>query len=157
MQYKQKPQKTLTGARLRSYAYALLTRREYSKAELTNKLLEYAQDDQEAIDFIQQLHEYGYQSDQRAAEQVLRSHLYKGQGPHRIKQKLQQSSLDTSYIDEQIQETDWFTEAYNLKIRKFGDNVEKDPKKRAKQIRFLQYRGYDLDIIFKVVDFSEDY
>lgn len=33
----------LTGQRLRSYAFALLTRRDYSKAELIEKLARYAQ------------------------------------------------------------------------------------------------------------------
>lgn len=34
--------KTLTGQRLRSYAFALLTRRDYSQAELITKLNQYA-------------------------------------------------------------------------------------------------------------------
>ncbi|EPP0627757.1 regulatory protein RecX, partial [Acinetobacter baumannii] len=28
---------------------------------------------------------------------------------------------------------------------------EKDPKLKAKQIRFLQYRGFDLDVILKAI------
>ena len=39
----------LTGSRLRSYAFAVLTRREYSKAELIEKLTLYAMDRDEVL------------------------------------------------------------------------------------------------------------
>lgn len=153
---KKNSEKTLTGSRLKSYAYALLCRKEYSKSELIEKLLQYAIDPDEVNKVVEQLTEYGYQSDQRVAEQTLRSQRFQGKGPQRIKQKLLQKSVNSSYIEEQLQEIDWTAEAYQLKVRKFGTDIEKDAKKRAKQIRFLQYRGYDLDIIFKVIDIKED-
>ncbi|WP_111891364.1 regulatory protein RecX [Acinetobacter sp. MB5] len=147
----QQPAKTMKGARLRSYAYALLCKREYSKAELRAKLNQYAEDPDEVERLLEEFSQYQYQSDQRVAEQVLVSQIRKGKGPRRILQTLQQKQVDQDYIQEQVQETDWLEHAYQLKVKKYGTAVEKDPKLQAKQIRFLQYRGYDMDVILKAV------
>lgn len=68
----------LTGQRLRSYAFALLTRRDYSKAELIEKLARYAQNIEEVKQLVEELSEQNYQSDQRVAEQMLASQIRKG-------------------------------------------------------------------------------
>ncbi|EKU38767.1 MULTISPECIES: regulatory protein RecX [Acinetobacter] len=141
----------LTGQRLRSYAFALLTRRDYSKAELTEKLTRYAQNPEEVKQLVEELSEQNYQSDQRVAEQMLASQIRKGKGPIRIKQALKTKQIENDLIADDIQNIDWIEQAYQLKVKKFGVEVEKDPKLKAKQIRFLQYRGFDLDVIIKAV------
>lgn len=70
--------KTLTGQRLRSYAFALLTRRDYSQAELITKLNQYAVHPDEVANLVEELAEQNYQSDQRVAEQTLASQIRKG-------------------------------------------------------------------------------
>ena len=141
----------LTGTRLRSYAFALLTRKEYAKAELIEKLSLYAQDRDEVLALVEELSERQYQSDQRVAEMVLSSQIRKGKGPNRIKQALKLKQLDSNLILEDIQDVDWFEQAYQLKVKKFGIQIEKDPKQKAKQIRFLQYRGFDMNVIMKAI------
>jgi len=141
----------LTGQRLRSYAFALLTRRDYSKAELIEKLARYAQNLEEVNQLVEELSEQNYQSDQRVAEQMLASQIRKGKGPKRIKQALKTKQLESDLIAEDLHEIDWAEQAYQLKVKKFGEDVEKDPKLKAKQIRFLQYRGFDLDVIMKAI------
>ncbi|MBF7687174.1 regulatory protein RecX [Acinetobacter rathckeae] len=148
----------LKGAKLRAYAYRLLGRKEYSKAELTEKLQQYAEDINEVQAIVEQMIEYNYQNDERYAQQMFRSQLSKGQGPQRIKQKIQQKSVDLQFIEDQLESTNWLAEAYALKVRKFGQEIATDPKIKAKQVRFLQYRGYSLDIIFKVIEMrTEDF
>ncbi|ENW51623.1 recombination regulator RecX [Acinetobacter baumannii] len=141
----------LTGQRLRSYAFALLTRRDYSKAELIEKLARYAQNIEEVKQLVEVLSEQNYQSDQRVAEQMLASQIRKGKGPKRIQQALKIKQIENDLIADEIQEIDWVEQAYQLKVKKFGEAVEKDPKLKAKQIRFLQYRGFDLDVILKAI------
>ncbi|AKQ30374.1 regulatory protein RecX [Acinetobacter baumannii] len=141
----------LTGQRLRSYAFALLTRRDYSKAELIEKLARYAQNIEEVKQLVEELSEQNYQSDQRVAEQMLASQIRKGKGPKRIQQALKTKQIENDLIVDEIQEIDWVEQAYQLKVKKFGEAVEKDPKLKAKQIRFLQYRGFDLDVILKAI------
>lgn len=143
--------KILTGQRLRSYAFALLTRREYSQAELTEKLNQYALSPEEVSTLVEELAEQNYQSDQRVAEQTLASQIRKGKGLQRIKQTLKTKQLDVELITEELQEIDWLEQAYQLKVKKFGKAIEKDPKLKARQIRFLQYRGFDMDIIMKAI------
>lgn len=143
--------KTLTGQRLRSYAFALLTRRDYSKAELITKLNLYAINPDEVANLVEELAQQNYQSDQRVAELTLASQIRKGKGLQRIKQALKVKQLDAELITEELQEVDWLDQAYQLKVKKFGEEVATDPKIKAKQVRFLQYRGFDMGVIMKVI------
>ena len=143
--------KTLTGTRLRSYAFALLTRRDYSQAELSAKLNQYAIHADEVAKLVAELAQQNYQSDQRVAELTLASQIRKGKGLQRIKQTLKAKHLDAELISHELQEVDWLEQAYQLKIKKFGTSVEKDQKLKAKQVRFLQYRGFDMDVILKAI------
>ncbi|WOE40172.1 regulatory protein RecX [Acinetobacter chinensis] len=152
----QKSDQGLTGTRLRSYAFAVLTRREYSKADLIEKLAMYAQNRDEVIELVNELARENYQSDLRVAEMMLRSQVRKGKGPNRIKLALRSKSLDRTLIQDDLNEIDWYEQAYQLKIKKYGVNVEKDQKLKAKQIRFLQYRGFEMDVIMKAISRKED-
>ncbi|ENU97644.1 regulatory protein RecX [Acinetobacter variabilis] len=141
----------LTGTRLRSYAFAVLTRKEYSKAELIEKLALYAEDRNEVVTLVEELSRENYQSDQRVAEIMLSSQKRKGKGPNQIKMKLKSKKIDTALVSEELKETDWVQQAYELKLRKYGPEVTKDPKLKAKQIRFLMYRGFEMDAIMKAI------
>lgn len=146
----------LTGSRLRSYAFAVLTRKEFSKAELIEKLAVYAASREEVINLVNELSEQNYQSDQRVADIVLSSQKRKGKGPQRIRLALKNKKINSDLIQEELKAIDWVEQAYQLKIKKFGNTVEKDPKLKAKQIRFLQYRGFDMEVIMKVINKKED-
>lgn len=145
-----KPQ-GLTGTRLRSYAFAVLTRKEYSKADLIEKLMTYAQSREEVLILVDELSANNYQSDQRVAEMTVRSQVRRGKGPNRIKLALRAKQLDKALVQEDISEIDWYEQAYQLKVKKYGTEVSKDPKIKAKQIRFLQYRGFEMDAIMKAI------
>lgn len=146
----------LTGSRLRSYAFAVLTRREYSKAELVEKLALYAMDRDEVLKLVDELATENYQSDQRVAEMMLSSQKRKGKGPNRIKLALKSKKIDSSLIQEELKETDWNEQAYQLKVKKFGLTVETEAKLKAKQIRFLMYRGFEMDAIIKAITRKEN-
>lgn len=150
-----KPQ-GLTGTRLRSYAFAVLTRKEYSKADLIEKLMTWAQNREEVLILVDELAAKDYQSDQRVAEMTVRSQVRKGKGPNRIKLALRTKQLDKDLVQEDLAEIDWYTQAYELKLKKYGTDVAKDPKIKAKQIRFLQYRGFEMDAIMKAISRKEN-
>lgn len=145
----------LTGTRLRSYAFAVLTRKEYSKKDLIEKLALYADHREEVLTLVEELSREKYQSDQRVAEMVVRSQIRKGKGPNRIKLALRAKSIDNALAKHDMNEVDWYEEAYQLKIKKYGTDVAKDPKIKAKQIRFLQYRGFEMDAIMKAITRKE--
>ena len=146
----------LTGTRLRSYAFAVLTRKEYSKADLIEKLALYALDRGEVLKLVDELAKENYQSDQRVAEMMLSSQKRKGKGPNRIKMALKSKKIDSDLIQNELKETDWNEQAYQLKVKKFGLDVEKEPKLKAKQIRFLMYRGFEMDAIMKAISKKAD-
>ena len=141
----------LTGSRLRSYAFAVLTRKEYSKADLIKKLALYAEHQDEVIQLVDELARENYQSDQRVAEMIVRSQMRKGKGPNRIKLALNAKKIDKALVQDDMKEVDWYEEAYQLKVKKYGTEVTKDPRIKAKQIRFLQYRGFEMDAIMKAI------
>lgn len=145
-----KPQ-GLTGTRLRSYAFAVLTRKEYSKADLIEKLMTYAKSREEVVILVDELSANNYQSDQRVAEMTVRSQVRRGKGPNRIKLALRAKQLDKALVQEDMAEIDWYEQAYQLKVKKYGTEVSKEPKVKAKQIRFLQYRGFEMDAIMKAI------
>ena len=146
----------LTGTRLRSYAFAVLTRKEYSKKDLIEKLALYAQNREEVIELVEELAQENYQSDRRVAEMVVRSQIRKGKGPNRIKLALQTKSIDKDLAKKDIAEVDWYEQAYQLKVKKYGVDVATDSKLKAKQIRFLQYRGFEMDAIMKAIKKHQD-
>lgn len=141
----------LKGSRLRSYAFAVLTRKEYSKKDLIEKLSLYAEDLEEVLELVEELSRENYQSDQRVAEMTVRSQIRKGKGPNRIKLALNAKSIDKALAKQDMDDIDWYAQAYQLKVKKYGYEVATDPKIKAKQIRFLQYRGFEMDVIMKAI------
>lgn len=146
----------MKGTRLRSYAFAVLTRKEYSKKDLIEKLCLYAEDREEVITLVEELSRENYQSDQRVAEMTVRSQIRKGKGPNRIKLALHAKSIDKALAKNDMDEIDWYEQAYALKVKKYGAEVATDPKIKAKQIRFLQYRGFEMDAIMKAIRKKEN-
>ena len=145
----------LTGTHLRSYAFAVLTRKEYSKKDLIEKLNLYAEYPEEVTKLVDELARENYQSDARVAEMTVRSQLRKGKGPNRIKLALRSKSIDKELAQPEMEEIDWYQQAYLLKVKKYGLQVATDPKIKAKQIRFLQYRGFEMDAIMKAIKRKE--
>ena len=126
-----------------------------AKKDLIDKLALYAENRDEVIELVNELARENYQSDQRLAEMLLASQKRQGKGPNRIKMALKNKKVDSSLISEELKETDWTEQAYQLKVKKFGTEVANEPKLKAKQIRFLQYRGFDMDAIMKAIRRNE--
>lgn len=144
---KDAPQQGLTGTRLRSYAFAVLTRREYSKTELIEKLMLRAAQRDEVIALVDEFAQANYQSDARVTEMTIRSYVRKGKGPYRIQESLKNKNISLEKNQSDLEEIDWKEQCYQLKVKKFGVEIAQDIKLKAKQVRFLQYRGFAMDCI----------
>lgn len=48
-------------------------------------------------------------------------------------------------------EVDWLQQAVEARCRKYGDAIPAEPKEKARQLRFLQYRGFDMGICFEAL------
>lgn len=133
-------------------AIQLLSRRDHGRIELYHKLMAKGFDDNEVEQAVQACEQYGYLDDMRYTQGMIRHHIAKGHGEQRIYQSLKQKQVDESIIAEQLAALDmnWFELAKSTAERKFGISPEepvKDPKVYAKQVRFLQYRGFNFEQI----------
>ncbi|OAJ94374.1 recombination regulator RecX [Vibrio bivalvicida] len=140
-------------------AIQLLSRRDHGEYEMYQKLsLKGYEDDaiQEAINFCL---DNNYLDDLRYAKSQVRQHVYKGHGERRIRQELNQKRVAESVIEKAIEEEpqDWFELAKSAAEKKFKGMQAKDQKEYAKQVRFLQYRGYSFEqISYALSSESED-
>lgn len=141
----------------RNRALRMLSRREYAALELFN-LLSAKGFDQLTLDtLIQQLQRDNLQSDERFAEAYARSRQQRGFGPLRIKQDLNQKGIAAELISTVLNqcETPWEIAIETARSKRFGKQRPQDHAARAKQIRFLQYRGFPMELAYWAVNRSE--
>lgn len=141
---------------LHTRAMRYLVRREHSRAELHAKLLLKATPDDNVERVLDELVARGWLSDFRAVEQVvcLRRNRF---GMQRIAYELRQKGIGEDLINDalpQMRESE-LEAARSIWQRKFGI-APKDAKDKAKQIRFMQSRGFMPDVIFKVLRGTDD-
>lgn len=140
-------------------AMSLLSHREHSKKELTTKLKSRGHEEEEIEATIERLEEMNYLNDARFAEIFVRSRLSKPLGASRIQQELLQKGINSELAKTAILEADadWFELAKQLKERRFGEEASTDFKEKAKQSRYLQYRGFDFDQIKYAISSQDEY
>ncbi|NLQ18149.1 recombination regulator RecX [Marinomonas sp. M1K-6] len=130
-------------------ALSLLSHREHATKELITKLKTRGHEEEEINATIERLQEMNYLNDQRFAEIFVRSRISKPLGANRIRQELIQKGINSELAKTTIAEADadWFELAKQLKERRFGEEISTDFKEKAKQSRYLQYRGFDFEQI----------
>lgn len=137
-----------TLAEIRLKAMNLLARREHSRAELSDKLGRRFDGADEAIEqVLEQLAEEGLQSDERFSEAYVASRERQGKGPLRIAQELGQKGVASELFEPFLEEghSRWWELALSVRIKRFGEAPAESAKERARQARFLQYRGFSPD------------
>jgi regulatory protein len=132
---------------IRKKAMDFLARREYGQRELIRKIADKGYVFRIVDDEVKRLTEERLQSDDRFAEAFVQSRINQGKGPVRIRLDLGQRGISDAVIEMAIGEsaTDWHGLAREVRLRKFGDAAPADFKAKAKQMRFLQYRGFEQD------------
>ena len=138
----------------RRKAMDLLARREQSRDELFRKLQKAGFDENVSLDAIEELAREGLQSDRRFVEAFVQSRIRQGKGPMRIRADLCQRGVRDPVIHEVLSETgeDWSALALEVRRKKFGDDEPSDLKDKARQMRFLQYRGFESDQVRAAID-----
>ena len=136
---------------LRARALQYLARREYSRAELRSKLLPHVQEGEDVDAVLDELARRNWLSDARAATLLVDSKRARF-GTQRIAHELRQKGIAESLISEalpQLKETE-LDAARVVWQKKFGV-IPQDAKEKARQARFLQSRGFSMDVIFRVL------
>ncbi len=108
---------------------------------------------------LEELRARHYLDDERYARQFVGAHARRGQGPLRIRQELSTLGLGDEAVQQALDEHGaWTDDAREVRARRFGPQLPGNWAERAKQSRFLQYRGFSNDDIRLVMgtDVSAD-
>jgi regulatory protein len=143
--------------RARKKAMDYLARREHGRQELLAKLESAGFESATAAEAVGRLAADGLQDDRRFAENFVQSRISQGKGPVRIRLELQQHGVEGTLVDEALDAAgeDWAALAGRIRARKFGSDQPTDFPEKARQMRFLQYRGFESEHIRQALDESE--
>lgn len=147
------------GPGIRYAAMNHLARREHSALELHRKLRRRFGEHESAIDDeIARLQEENLQSDERFAEAFITSKTRQGKGPVRIAMELQQRGVAEAIVQSLLDEGDpeWFELARQVRCKRFGEAPARTPREQAKELRFLQYRGFSPEQARRVCQYPPD-
>jgi regulatory protein len=155
---------------LRQRALEYLGKREYSYAELGQKLKSYALKDgleedesfdessanEQVTEILEDFKKRGWLSDARFTEQIVhaRSHKF---GASKIANELREKGVSSELIEaavEQVKENE-LENAKNIWRKKFK-TIPVSRDEWARQARFLQSRGFGFDVIKKVLNTKID-
>lgn len=168
---------------MRWLAFYYLGRREHSQKELREKLLAKNCNPDAVEKLLIEFAQEGYQSDERMTSALIKDGITKKHGKIRIYQTLKKHGLKTlgsasdvnDWIDnhseffsdliinatseeqEEINdnyEVDWLAQAVEARVQKYGDSIPTDQKEKARQLRFLQYRGFDMSVCFDALKYN---
>lgn len=129
---------------IRHSAIRYLSRREHSTRELFDKLGQKGFDGELIGEVLADLAQKGLLSDERFAEAYVRYRCNRGFGPVRIRQELRERGIPDDQIDDYVDEADtrWIQAVRAAHEKRFGQELPAEFKDRAKQMRYLQYRGF---------------
>jgi regulatory protein len=130
-------------------ALRLLARREHSELELRHKLAGRRFGDELIDTVVAELAAQGLLSDRRFAEAYVRGRFERGFGPQRIQSELRERGVATDLVAETLAELSgtWVDSARLQRNKRFGAGLPEDARERARQMRFLQQRGFTGDQI----------
>lgn len=143
-------------SRARHSAMKMLALREHSEHELLRKLIAKNHDAVLAEQVVVELKTENLVSNERFVEVFVRSKTERGLGPLRIQQELQQHDLDSNLTDGAIDiyAPFWIEKAARARRKKFGEQIPSEFKDWARQVRFLQTRGYTMEQIQSLKKFE---
>ena len=131
----------------------LLARREHGRAELARKLRQRGASPEMIEHELDRLADEGLLSETRYLESYISSRARSGYGPSRIREELTQRGLSRGDVEQALREAefDWAVQLADVWRRKFSGRLPGDPKERAKQTRFLVYRGFSMEMVGRLL------
>jgi regulatory protein len=134
---------------LRARAMRLLARREHSRAELERKLSHIAHEGDDVGVVLEELAQRGWLSDARYAEQTVRAKARRF-GPLKVAHDLRAKGVADEAIEAafRIAGDDGAADIERVWRTRFSATPNND-RERARQVRFLQGRGFRLDDILR--------
>ena len=143
--------KSQTPVSLRQQALTALARREYTRIELERKLGRKAENPDELKALLDEFEANGWLSDERFASSGAR-HKQGRFSQRYIVEDLKQKGVggETARAAVDALEQDDYATARALWQQRFG-TAPADQKQKARQVRFLQSRGFALSVVFRIL------
>ena len=141
---------------LKGRALRLLSQREHSRIELERKLAQHEEVAGELAKALDELQARDFINDTRAVESVVHRRANK-LGTARVKQELAAKGLSGETVAaalEDLRETE-LSRAREVWRKKF-DQPATDAQERAKQVRFLMTRGFNAEVVRKIVQGADE-
>jgi regulatory protein len=142
---------------LKMRAIDYLSRREYSRVELTRKLAPFIEPGDDLDPLLDALEREGWLSDARFAESVMNRRSSR-MGTSRIVSELRQHGLGDELVQSvgaRLRETER-ARAQAVWRKKFGE-LPQSPAERMKQTRFLAMRGFSHATISQILKGGDDW
>jgi regulatory protein len=135
----------LTAAELKKIAIDLLSRRDHSRQELTQKLKQKGGLDDDIQQVLDWCSAENYQSESRYAVLLVRSKINKGYGPLYLSQAAREQGITKELLTQTIEslEVDWFALALAQYQKKYGGTPVEDFQDKQKRMGYLQRRGFN--------------
>jgi regulatory protein len=132
-------------------AIRFLSYRDHSEYELIKKIRPYAESDEQLQEVLNKLKDKDFLSNTRFAESLV-SKKSKTLGSVRLVQEMKQHQLDSQIIQKHLHDLKQseMERAFDVWQKKFG-TIATEPKDIAKQIRFLVSRGFDHELVYRIV------
>lgn len=127
-----------------SQALALLARRAYSRAELTQRLQQKGYSDEDVAAALERVQEYGYVNDEEVAEAVFREAARRHKGPVWVARKLAARGVPEELAAPRVRRSESVARerARELLRKKRGGMAAGGLATRQKLYRFLLGQGY---------------
>ncbi|HRF63151.1 MAG TPA: regulatory protein RecX [Candidatus Competibacter sp.] len=138
-----------TPATLRAKALELLARREHSRLELRQKLLQRGYPPEQIEPVLDQLMAEQLLDESRYAELYACARADKGYGPLRIARELRERGVPEDLVAAALTslEDDWLPKLRELHRKRFKSCLPADAAGRMQQTRVLRQHGFTLDQI----------
>ena len=128
----------------RGRAIGLLSRRDLPAGALRGRLADAGFASGAADEAVDELIDERLVNDARYVEAAVASRTARGQGPVRIAMELKRLGVAADLVSGAVdaRHPDWLERAADLRRRRFGAAPPTDARERARQARFLLYRGF---------------
>jgi regulatory protein len=143
---------------VRTAALALLAGRDFGRTELARRLAKRGFPAAVVTVVVDGLVAERLLSETRFVEQFIRQHAGRGHGPVRIRAELRERGVPETDVEAGFEAAgeDWAAIARDVRRRRFGLSPPGDYAERARQARFLQYRGFSADHIRAALGAGDD-
>ncbi|MFC4892811.1 regulatory protein RecX [Pseudofrancisella aestuarii] len=137
----------------RQYILYLLSKQDYSRKQLTDKLYKRANiSNQEIEDLLNDFENRKWLSDERFIHSFIQSEVAKLRGKKRIvNTAIYQKGLSAELVEEYLNtlEINWFDQCQKCLNKKYKNvpKLQKDLKLKQKAINYLVYNGFNFDEI----------